>query len=170
MRFSDYLKMESQWTHTLNGADAKVTTGSALLDMFGTLPAMRNRSGLEIIRMFDLAYAEDPLTALRCLFYTRDIRGGQGERDIFRLLLKHLAQKSPQAVLKNLEVIPEYGRFDDLYCLIATPVEPRMWALMRAIPRTRRPRSWESTPQRSWDILCMTINGFPPVCANTRMW
>lgn len=132
MLFSKLLKMESQWTRTLNGADAKVTTNKALLDMFGTLPAMRNRSELEITRMFDCAFAKDPLGAVRCLFYTRDIRGGQGERDIFRLLLQHLARKHPQAVLKNLSLIPEYGRFDDLYCLIGTPVETEMWTLMKS--------------------------------------
>lgn len=130
MLFSEIMKNEYQWTHTLNGADAKVTTNTALLDLFGSLAAMRNRPRKQIIRIFERAYAEDPLVALRCLFYTRDIRGGQGEREIFRLLLRHLARKHSQAVLKNMELVSEYGRFDDLYCLIGTPVEAEMWALM----------------------------------------
>lgn len=132
MLFSKLLKMESRWTHTLNGADAKVTTNKALLDMFGTLPAMRNRSEAEITHMFDCAFAEDPQGAVRCLFYTRDIRGGQGEREIFRLLLQHLAQTHPEIVLNNLKLVPEYGRFDDLYCLIGTHVETEMWTLVKS--------------------------------------
>jgi len=75
---------------------------------------------------------EDPLGALRCLFYVRDIRGGQGERNIFNVLLHHIALRYPELVRYNLPCIPHYGRWDDLYALISTPAEQEMWNFMNA--------------------------------------
>lgn len=74
MNFSEIMKEETKWTTTENGAAAKNTTDSALLNMFATIGSMRTRSDDEIIKKFELAYQEDPLGAMRCLFYARDIR------------------------------------------------------------------------------------------------
>ena len=52
MNFSDVMREESKWTKTENGADAKNTTDSALLDMFATIGAMRTRSEDEIVKKF----------------------------------------------------------------------------------------------------------------------
>ena len=60
---------------------------------------------------------------MKALFYTRDVRGGQGERRTFRVILNHLAKTHPDAVARNIELVSEYGRFDDLYCLVGTPLE-----------------------------------------------
>ena len=127
MNFSDVMREESKWTKTENGADAKNTTDSALLDMFATIGSMRTRSEDEIIQKFELAFQEDPLGAMRCLFYCRDIRGGQGERRVFRVLLPYIAQKHYEELYRNLELIPEYGRWDDFYALIGTPMEEQFW-------------------------------------------
>ena len=127
MNFSDVMREESKWTKTENGADAKNTTDSALLDMFATIGSMRSRSEDEIIQKFELAFQEDPLGAMRCLFYARDIRGGLGERRVFRVLLPYIAQNHYEELYPNLELIPEYGRWDDLYTLIGTPMEERFW-------------------------------------------
>ncbi len=122
------MREESKWTTTENGASAKNTTDSALLDMFATIGSMRGRSEDEIIKKFELAYQEDPLGAMRCLFYARDIRGlGLGERRAFRVLLQYIARKHPIDLLMNLALIPEYGRYDDYYSLIDTPLEKDMW-------------------------------------------
>ena len=59
MNFSDVMREESKWTKTENGADAKNTTDSALLDMFATIGSMRSRSEDEIIQKFELAFQED---------------------------------------------------------------------------------------------------------------
>lgn len=75
MNFSEVMREESKWAKTENGADTKNTTDSALLDMFATIGSMRNRSEDDIIQKFELAFQEDPLGAMRCLFYARDIRG-----------------------------------------------------------------------------------------------
>lgn len=131
MNFSDVMREESKWTKTENGADAKNTTDSALLDMFATIGSMRSRSEDEIIQKFELAFQEDPLGAMRCLFYARDIRGnGLGERRVFRVLLPYVAEKHKSELDKNLRLVPEYGRYDDLYSLINTKLEERMWDII----------------------------------------
>src|SRR5699024_5349248 len=131
MNFSDVMREESKWTKTENGADTKNTTDSALLDMFATIGSMRSRSEDEIIQKFELAFQEDPLGAMRCLFYARDIRGnGLGERRVFRVLLPYVAEKHKSELDKNLRLVPEYGRYDDLYSLINTKLEERMWDII----------------------------------------
>ena len=127
MNFSEAMRVESKWTKTENGADAKNTTDSALLDMFATIGSMRERSEDEIIQKFELAFQEDPLGAMRCLFYARDVRGGLGERRVFRVLLPYIAKEHKTELDKNLRLVPEYGRYDDLYSLINTKLEERMW-------------------------------------------
>lgn len=136
MNFSDVMREESKWTNTENGAAAKNTTDSALLDMFATIGSMRTRSDDEIIKKFELAFQEDPLGAMRCLFYARDIRGGLGERRVFRVLLPYIAKKHTNAMQKNLNYIPEYGRWDDFYSLIGTPVENEVWEIVKLILET----------------------------------
>lgn len=62
----------------------------------------------------------------------RDIRGGYGERDTFRTMLKHMANMIPvESMEKNLWAIMEFGRADDLYALIGTRCEDIMWAFMK---------------------------------------
>lgn len=113
----------TNFTLTENGAVTHKTTRSDLLDMFAMGGAMRNRPSEDVILMFRKAFAENPTYALKCLFYLRDVRGGQGERRFFRLCINDLAKSDPEAVKRNLALIPEYGRYDDLYTLVGTPVE-----------------------------------------------
>lgn len=127
MDFSNVMREESKWTKTENGADAKNTTDSALLDMFATIGAMRDRSDDEIIKKFELAFQEDALGAMRCLFYARDIRGGLGERRVFRVLLPYIADKHTKELKKNIDKISEYGRWDDIYSLVGTKLEDNVW-------------------------------------------
>ena len=132
MNFSEVMREETKWTKTENGADARNTTDSALLDMFATIGAMRERSDADIIKKFELAFQEDPLGAMRCLFYCRDIRGGGlGERRAFRVILTYAAGKHTKELRKNLHLIPEYGRWDDIYALVGTPLENDMWDIAR---------------------------------------
>lgn len=90
MDFSEAMREESRWTKTENGAAARNTTDSALLDIFATIGSMRSRPEEEIIKKFEPAFQEDPPGAMRCLFYVRDIRGGLGERRVFRVLLPYM--------------------------------------------------------------------------------
>lgn len=64
-------------SYTENGGVTRKTTGSAVLDMFGVGAAYRARSEEDIISLFRTAFLEDPLMALKCLFYIGDCRGGK---------------------------------------------------------------------------------------------
>lgn len=113
----------TNYTFTQNFDLAHKTTGSKVYDLFATGGAMRNRSDEDCIVLFKEAYLEDALLALKCLFYLRDARGGQGERRFFRVCFKWLCQNYPDVARKNLEHVSFYGRWDDLiYSTYDTPV------------------------------------------------
>lgn len=118
------LKTVQNQTFTENGAGAFKSTLNACLDAFGTLGAVREWSEDEVINCFKKAFHEDRETALRLLFYVRDVRGGLGERKTFRVLLTWLANEYPDIVEKEIWAgnILEYGRGDDLLCLLDTPI------------------------------------------------
>ena len=126
-----YLKQESNKTFTENGAATLKTTQSDCLDLFATIGAIRRESDEEIIARFMRAFAEDKDIAMKLLFFARDIRGGLGERKVFRVCLKWLSYNAPETVRKNLSYISEYGRFDDLLVLFDTPVEKDMLDFIR---------------------------------------
>ena len=116
---------------TENRAIGLSSTNSALYDMFALGGAYRTRSEADCILLFKNAFEEAPLLALKCLFYLRDVRGGQGERRFFRVCLKWLAIHHSDIVRKNLDNIAEYGRYDDLYTLVDTPLEKEMFKFIR---------------------------------------
>ena len=93
------------------------------LDLFATAGGLRNAAEEEIRKRFVRAYAENADTAMKILFYARDVRGGLGERRFFRVALKFLCENHADSVIKNLEWIAEYGRFDDFLILMDTPCE-----------------------------------------------
>lgn len=127
-----YLKQESNKTLTENGAATLKTTQSDCLDLFAAIGALRRESEQEIITRFMRAFAENKDIAVKSLFFARDIRGGLGERRVFRIILKWLACNSPETVRKNLTYIAEYGRFDDLLSLFGTPVENDMLSYVKS--------------------------------------
>ena len=114
---------EQNVTYTENGARAYYSTGNACLDLFGIVGALRKADESRIIELFTKAYAENKDLALRILFYARDIRGGLGERRVFRVLLKYAADYFSESVGKNILLIPEFGRFDDCLELLGTYCE-----------------------------------------------
>ena len=117
----DHLKQEANLTCTENGAVTNRSTGSDLLDLFATSGALRSAPEQEIVDRFIRAWAEAPDLAVKLLFYTRDVRGGLGERRVFRVILKWLAGTHPDSVKRNLAFVPEFGRWDDLLPLLDTP-------------------------------------------------
>lgn len=98
--------------------------------MFGRSGSMRASSVEDKEVMFSKAFKEDKDIAVKLLFYTRDIRGGYGERDTFNQMLRHLAEINTESVEKNLWAVLEFGRAKDLYSLIGTPAEDAMWKFM----------------------------------------
>ena len=129
--FANVVKRESNFTETENGAIALKSTDSALLDLFSIAGATRELSPVEIENYFYSAYLEDPLLTLKLAFYTRNIRGGLGERRAFRIMLRKLANINPKAVIKNIHLVPKFGRWDDLYVLVGTKVEKEMFSFMK---------------------------------------
>ena len=135
------LKEEAHVAYTENGMKAVNTTGSACLDLFSTIGALRQEpkwgekadiQADRAERLFAEAYKENPLIATRILFYARDIREGLGERDVVRHLFQYAAKYHPEALKANLDLIGLYGRYDDLYRFIGTPLEEDMWEAMKA--------------------------------------
>ena len=131
MNFAEAARIFAAFTRTENGAVALNTTADARLDFFGTVGSLRGADNARITRLFSEAYKEDPLFATKIAFYARDVRGGLGERQTFRILLQYMAKCHPEALRPNLDLIGVYGRYDDLYCLIGTPLEDEMWAAMK---------------------------------------
>lgn len=126
-----YIKEESNKTFTENGAVTYQSTNSDCLDLFSTIGALRRENDGEIINRFIRAYSENADLAMKMLFYARDVRGGLGERRVFRVILNWLSWYKPESVKKNLENIAEYGRFDDLLSLFGTPCEKEMISLVK---------------------------------------
>ena len=127
-----YLKMEANRAYTENGAESYASTQSDCLDLFSTIGALRSASSAGILRRFVRAFAEDRDLAMKTLFFARDVRGGLGERRVFRTILPWLAENAPASLEKNIPLIAEYGRWDDLLCLLHTPCEDSAIACIRA--------------------------------------
>ena len=126
--------MYKQGTHKLteNGAFAYDSTAQgAMLDLFSQIGALRPRTEREIEQKFIAAFKEDKLLATKMMFYAGDIReGGLGERRTFRICLHWLAENHPEIVVKNIQLIPFYNRFDSLFTLVGTECEAVMWELV----------------------------------------
>ena len=98
----NYLKLQANKTLTENGAETYASTMSNCLDLFSTIGALRQADDQEITVRFLRAWAESRDIALKTAFYARDVRGGLGERRVFRVILAGLAVSNPKTVVKNL--------------------------------------------------------------------
>lgn len=128
--FLNTMKQNTNYGLTANGAVTHKSTLNGVLDLFAVGAAYRNRSEDDCITLFKTALEEDEVYALRCLFYLRDIRGGQGERRFFRVVARWLANEHPDMILRNFEHIVEMGRWDDLYIFVDTPLEEMAFSFM----------------------------------------
>lgn len=113
--FMQGLQNVTNYDYTEKGALTHKTTNSAVYDMFALGGAYRNRTDNDCILLFKNALEEDKNLALKCLFYLRDVRGGQGERKFFRICFKWLCNEHPEIARKLYTYLPEYGRYDDLW-------------------------------------------------------
>jgi len=128
--FLTALKEGANYDYTENGSLTHKSTLNAVYDMFALGGAYRNRSDEDVILLFKNAFEENPTLAVRCLFYHRDIQG-QGERRFFRVCLHWLAKNYPVTAELLITLIPEYGRWDDLYCFVQTPIEDKAFIFMK---------------------------------------
>lgn len=124
------LNNEFNQSVTENGAVGFRTSGKALLDLNFSVASLRSASEQDIFRRFSKAFFEDKMAAMKWLFYARDVRGGLGERRLFRACMVPMAKDFPEYVAPMVALVPEYGRWDDLWCLLDTPVRDNVLGLV----------------------------------------
>ncbi len=122
--------IQTKDSHTENGMSTNSTSLNNCVDLFFQIGAMRGQDKVRLINAFTKAFGENPLTAMRLLFWARDVRGGAGERQIFKDIIKYLAENRTEVLSKNITLIPEFGRWDDLLVLIGTKLEGAALALI----------------------------------------
>ncbi len=106
-RLESTLQGEFNISVTENMALGYKTTGKSLLDLNFAVASLRSKSEQEITDMFIKAYFEDRKMALVWLFYARDVRGGLGERRLFRVIFEYLARNNEEVpVGKLIGLIP----------------------------------------------------------------
>jgi hypothetical protein len=103
--------VQNQSARTTNGMRARKSTADACVDLFFKIGASR---GKDITKDFAAAYAENSEIALRIAAWTRDARGGAGERELFRQVLKYLEKVSVEDAIRLMRKAPELGRWDDV--------------------------------------------------------
>lgn len=111
-------------TITKNGAKTLTTSSNLAVDLFSVIGSARSNTNA-VVSLFNRVYSQNSKTALRILLWARDIRGGAGEREIFRRCLKEITKtesgsKQVCAII-NAGKVEELGRWDDLLVLIDVP-------------------------------------------------
>jgi hypothetical protein len=113
-KFINALYTETSKGLTENEAITFIRSGFFLLDFYAQAGAMRKNKD-KALGLFKKAFAENRLYAVKILFYLRDVRGGQGERDLFRTCLEWLGTDYPEVFEKIIGYVSEYGRWDDMF-------------------------------------------------------
>ena len=106
---------------TENGAVGYKTSGKKLLDMNFAVSSLRSKPDKEVEMQFAEACGENLNNAIVWLFFARDCTKGMGERRLFRICFKYLAREWPVITRKLVPLVAEYGRWDDLWCLLDSP-------------------------------------------------
>jgi hypothetical protein len=97
-------------TTGVKGADVWESTCSALLDY--SIGAVRGASDKTILKILDV---NDPAMAFVLAFHVRNVRGGKGERVIFKRTMAALYTLYPALTLDLLDLVPQYGSWCDLF-------------------------------------------------------
>lgn len=143
MQFAEAI--DNQTARTTNGMKARKSTANACVDLFYTIGASR---GKNIIPMFTAAYVENPDLALRIVQWARDIRGGSGERELFRQVLTHLETVNPVDAGRLLKKVPEIGRWDDLFVFKTKSLKDQAYTLLGDALRARNGLAAKWTPRK----------------------
>jgi len=119
---------------TANGMRARSGSGAPLVDLFYKIGASR---GKNIVPDFERAYQTDSDIALKIALWARDVRGGAGERQLFRDILLHMEKQYPDTLLRLLPFVAEFGRWDDLLIFKTQPVKDAAYTLIGDALRAR---------------------------------
>lgn len=124
-------------SYTANDGTAYHTSGSPLVDLNFSVPALRqvavnfygkskpdryfygahcSMDAVDALRLFITSYEEDPLYTMKWLMYARNIKLGLGERDVFRMMLTKIGDLHPEMALHFIigTELWNYGRWDDV--------------------------------------------------------
>ena len=135
----------NQEARTANGMKARKSTANASVDLFYKIGASR---GKNITGEFTAAYVENSDVALRIAQWARDVRGGAGERQIFRDLLVHLEKTDPDAALALLKKVPEVGRWDDIFVFSTPALKTAAYTMLGDALRAQNGLAAKWTPRK----------------------
>ena len=105
----------NQFARTENNAKTLFTSDNFVLDFFFLAGAARNLDEPSILKSFINALNSDFNKTLKVLFWARNCRGGAGERRLFRICYKYLAQNYPKITKLTDPNVYQFGRFDDIF-------------------------------------------------------
>ena len=135
----------NQEARTANGMKARKSTAKATVDLFYNIGASR---GKNITGDFTAAYVENADVALRIAQWARDVRGGAGERQLFRDILVHLEKRDPDAALALLKKVPEVGRWDDIFVFETPALKSAAYTMLGDALRERNGLAAKWTPRK----------------------
>ena len=141
--FAEAIKNQS--ARTQNGMKARKSTANACVDLFFNIGASR---GKNILPAFTAAYVENRDLALRIAQWARDVRGGSGERELFKQILTHLELKHPEDAELLMAKVPEVGRWDDLFVFKTKPLKAKAFTMLGDALRARNGLAAKWTPRK----------------------
>ena len=137
--------VQNQEARTTNGMRARKSTANACVDLFFKIGASR---GKDITKDFVAAYVENKEVALRIAQWVRDVRGGAGEREIFRQILAYLDKHDQDAAAKLLMKVPEIGRWDDVFVVKSDKLKAQAYTMLGDALRARNGLAAKWTPRK----------------------
>ena len=147
--------VQNQEARTTNGMRARKSTANACVDLFFKIGASR---GKDITKDFVAAYVENPDVALRIAQWVRDARGGSGERELFRQILKYLDKHQPTDAARLLMKVPEIGRWDDIFVVESSANKAKAFTMLGDALRERNGLAAKWTPRKG--ELAVEIRNF----------
>lgn len=120
---------------TENGALTLESSGNKFTDGVFLLPAMRGKR-TEAVKLFREILTDNPKMALRLYLWLRDVRGGIGERELFRNFTDVISEMAPEILVRLVPYFPEYGRWDDVSRLVLSDV-PQVAQAAAAVIKTQ---------------------------------
>ena len=135
----------NQEARTANGMKARKSSANAVVDLFYNIGASR---GKDIVPAFTAAYVENQDLALRVAAWARDARGGAGERETFRNILRHLEKTDTKAAAALMAKVPELGRWDDLFVFKTKELKASAYTILGDALREKNGLAAKWTPRQ----------------------
>jgi hypothetical protein len=135
----------NQEARTANGMKARKSTANAVVDLFYNIGASR---GKDVIPAFTAAYVQNKELALRVAAWARDVRGGAGERESFRNILRYLEKTDVESAKALLAKVPELGRWDDIFVFQTDVMKSVAYTMLGNALRAKNGLAAKWTPRK----------------------